>query len=539
MNKVAGFFSLLCLSIGLAGCSEETSKTVTNNSEEQQTKNEEEKMKDEKTKEEKVKTTQVATMGNTSGNIMNRGIAAENEDKVLYSDSTTLYVADKSVAKQLEDAQFVSDESAASLTKVLDKVGNNGNGSIESINVMDNWIYYIKNGDIWKVKANGTGKSKVYGDNQKIERMLVYKNQVIFDVFDNETSNYILYRMDLKSKKKEEIDTHVSNFYVDNGQLYWGNMINRYPSTNYSRDNLYKIDLDKGTEAQKVAEARIMDNVQVDGDWIYFTNGPELTQMNFSGEDRLDLTDTINENFEEIALPNLTEDAIYFTKGQLLYRMDKNDKIPIAQNSVPVYAYNIVNNQIYYWGFSEGHYNLHIVPIRDIETLIAEQGQAGTLKGSGTEMNGEYYTETYDQEAEQALENEVLKFYDKIAQSKKVISIKDLENKLTEIGGGEYTLLQNHIVGATHKLLYALTNSNDKMIRELLADPSSRYHDLWDFTDEFAVNDDPWNGLNDFKIQVTSDNTVYIERDTPGHDLEVSIKFNEIDGKYYFEKFEG
>ncbi len=85
----------------------------------------------------------VNTQGNTPGNIANGGYAAAQGSWIYYSS--------KSEGKMYKEKKDGSEKTAVT------------NDSASDINVIGDWIYYKNNSDsgsIYKIKADGTGKTK-------------------------------------------------------------------------------------------------------------------------------------------------------------------------------------------------------------------------------------------------------------------------------------------------------------------------------------------------------------------------------------------
>lgn len=72
-------------------------------------------------------------------------------------------------------------------------------------------------------------------------------------------------------------------------------------------------------------------------------------------------------------------------------------------------------------------------------------------------------------------------------------------------------------------------------LKTLLTQPDQLNSYFYEPLQYTALDGMPYGGYYDFKITVRADNTVYIERQEDGWSK--SAVFEEIDGKYYFDKF--
>lgn len=490
-----GIVCTLMISLALVGCvdSKDTKTQVEDKEEDATTEAEEQIVKEDALD---------VIIGNTSGNIQNGGIAAEYGDMVFYSDSKRLIASPKNEISDMGNSG-----------EVLDSVEDE-KGLIDSINVIDNHVYYVKNEKIYKVGLNGEGKEEV-PTSVPVSRMIVYKEQIIFSSYDSEYDSFNLYTMGINGENEKEKATDFKSFYIDQGKLYWSEKVK-------NRDYRLYIDNLDNEDEPLVKSHFNLESFQVNGDDLYYLENGDNYKMSLDGNggDIRNLTANLKENGASIDMPNIAGDTIYYTENQKMFAMDttgsKHWEVPTSS----VYAYSIAGGHLFYWGFGQGEYSLAVFT----NVIDAYNGAMDSYNQSAEATEG------------WGTPPELIKLYDDLFYLEEPISIRELEEQETAIVGGEILFPQEHVVGATKALLFGLSNQNEDLLKTLLTDPEGQYNDLFmEALSSSPLNGEPYGGYYDYEITVTSDNSVYIFREKDG--LSITAVFKEIDGKYYFDKF--
>ena len=172
--------------------------------------------------------TTVNTKGNTNGNIDNFGQAALQGDWIYYTDFLALY-------------KIKTDGTGK--TKLSD-------GSAFFINVVGDWIYYYSDstdGGTYKIKTDGTGKTKleIESPGYSVSYINVVGDWIYFTSFDGEASK--IYKVKTDGTAKTMINNDNSSFInVVGDWIYYS-----VPTFFYSNGVLYKIKTD-GTGRSRV-----------------------------------------------------------------------------------------------------------------------------------------------------------------------------------------------------------------------------------------------------------------------------------------------
>ena len=441
-------------------------------------------------------------MGNTSGNIQSGGIAAEFKDMVFYSDSKRLLVTQKDEISNMEDN-----------VQVLDSIEDEG--IIDSINVIDGQLYYIKNEVVYKMDIDSKSKEELLIP-YPVSKIIVYNDQIIFTSYDEENHN-TLYTINTNGKGLEEIHMAIQTFYVDQGKLYWSSKV---------KDNDYRLyidDLENDSELE-VKSHYNLSSFQVDGDVLYYLNAGDYYKMglNGNGGDMRNLTAIRKESGSTIDLPNMSGDTIYHIENQKMYAMDK---VGAKRWEVPtrsVYAYSLAGGHLFYWGFAQGEYFL------TIETNVSEDFDTAMTERESSMNATDLWSDTPE---------ELYDLYNELVRTQETITIGELEEQEQMILGGDMIFPQDHLIGATKLLLLGFSTRDEYLLKSVLADPVNEFTYFDEPLSKLPIAGDPVGGYYEFTIRVHSEDTVYIERATPGHDMNVYVVFKVIDGKYYFDEF--
>jgi len=271
----------------------------------------------------------VNTIGNSQGNIVNAGYAAQQGTWIYYrSDDGSLYkVQQGSTAK----TKLCSDD-------------------VKYINVVGDWVYYQNlkdDGLIYKIRTDGTGRTKVcdgYGSQMVVigdwiyyqnyimtdnpDYMEIYGDKYIYRVRTNGTENTCL------------LKKYISTLCIDRSVIYCTD----------DNNSLYKMQLN-GTQLQELCKKSSMLNINIVGDWIYYCYNNKLYKMRMNGTELTQL----NKDNEHVKYLNVTDEWIYYsvdteslgynTFPDALYRMhlDGTDKEQIGGGP---FAFCVLNNCI-------------------------------------------------------------------------------------------------------------------------------------------------------------------------------------------------
>ncbi|GLC29699.1 DUF5050 domain-containing protein [Clostridium omnivorum] len=268
------------------------------------------------------------SIGNTSGNILNGGYAA--------LDSSYRYYRNGEDGGKLYRAKVDGTE----------KVKLNDD-SVESINVIGNWIYYrnlLDSSSIYRIKNDGTERSRIVSDNFSnfiVEGGWIYyyssydssriyristsgqnRSKVVdasSDTFTvnsgqlyyiNKDVNNALYKVDLTTLASIKISSDVvGKFDVYRGNIYYSNLA--------SNKNLYSIDLDGGN-LKKILDASV-DSINLSEGWLYYNNASDnkMYKYKLDGTSNTKISDNTTNAF------CVTGDMIYYinTMDNKLYKI--------------------------------------------------------------------------------------------------------------------------------------------------------------------------------------------------------------------------
>lgn len=187
---------------------------------------------------EQIKIEDNSLKGNNQSNINNYGIVAETKDSFYYTLDTTIYKSDKKF-KGTEDL-FIRP----------------GKDSKDTINILDNWIFYRQFDEIKRMKMDGSSVNTVFKGYSF--DMRIFGNWIYF----LGAPEYNLYKMDLNGRNREVlVNRDVRDMTIYDGKIYYC----------YEEDEKYylkKINQDGSGEVLLLkTEAR---DLVADSDYIYY-----------------------------------------------------------------------------------------------------------------------------------------------------------------------------------------------------------------------------------------------------------------------------
>lgn len=234
--------------------------------------------------------------GNSSGNNNNFGIAVQDGKWIYYI--------------EMDDDEptgiFKVKENGKKTEKVID-------GNIFGLNIIDNYIYCVEYNEddaqynLIRVKKNGNNKETLAKNIDEAPIMVVDKW-----VYYNKNSN--LYRVKLDGTDREKIsDKKISYYHIDGKWIYY---IYKIEGSQYIAR--MKLDGEKSERISKAEEDRKYEAVYVKGGKIYFIVAKQnenydytyyLYKMNKKGEKKEQIC-KLDANVQYI---NMQEKAIYYT----------------------------------------------------------------------------------------------------------------------------------------------------------------------------------------------------------------------------------
>lgn len=261
--------------------------------------------------------------GNTPGNIINGGFAAQQGNWIYYQNTVN--------------------------GTVLYKVMGNGKGGMllcntvpNNINVVGDWVYFSdpSKGGIYKVTTDGSGLSLISDSKVTPTSMIVVGDWIYYN---DEGNNNFLYKMKTDGTGKTQLTSVIANcINVDGDWIYFEN--------DNDHQTIYKIKTD-GSDLTKVCSDSTEDMV-VSNDWIYYntiwTSSDSMYKIETDGTSR---TRLLTKDVYQI---NVVGDSIYYLSGDSvdnlnLYSMSLDGQNNKQIGSFIVKNYNIVLNQIFYW----------------------------------------------------------------------------------------------------------------------------------------------------------------------------------------------
>jgi len=229
-----------------------------------------------------------STPGNTSGNLYLMGVAAKQGEWIYFAD--------------LNGGIYKSKEDGSELVQLV-----NGTDKAYSINIVDDWLYYTVPGTIYKIKTDGSNKTKIIG----IPAMLFHKISVIGDTI------YYIYISEDASLWFAKVNTDGSGHTILNKQ-------------------------------------DVMDSLNIVGNWIYYKNSDDgkVYKIKVDSSNRSKIVDNM------VSQVIVYKGYIYYSVSGEIYRtkLDGSEKVSIARgdSDVDYRDINISNDYIYYVGGIDG-----------------------------------------------------------------------------------------------------------------------------------------------------------------------------------------
>jgi len=267
--------------------------------------------------------------GNTVGNIVNRGLVSEYEDKIFFSNLD-------------ENGHLYKKEVDGSKELLVEE-------PVEFINVFDGWIYYwladTDDGKLFKIRTDGTDKTLINEDHAHY--INVVDDHIYYSDYLDEGTIYKV-RTDGSNKTEITDAEFPSDLNVVDNWIY-------YYEPHGENSGIHRIQTD-GSNHSKLIDVRVKSMNVIDG-YIYYSNNNGIFRVNTDGESNKQLSKHPSNSI------NVTNDYIFYTNesdGRYnIYRMNKDGSEEVRINDFRSFNLNIAGDKIY---FQDSERNLQTIP---------------------------------------------------------------------------------------------------------------------------------------------------------------------------------
>lgn len=263
--------------------------------------------------------------GNTAGNLYNNGLFCEYDNKIYFAnsdDGNRLYCMDRNGSNQ-------------------EKICND---SVASINVDENYIYYVRTGgdsesdfsffhyntnSLCKIRRDGKGDVVILDDAPALYASLV-GNYIYYLHYDTETAT-TLYRVKIDGEEKKQVSVQPYYTCATDGQYIYYNGLN-------GDHNIYKYDT--ATDSQSLLFTGNCWMPIVEGNYVYFLDLEDnysLAKVNLSTQEKTTICDDFVECF------NVYNGTIYFQRSGKEPALCKVDTDGTNYGVIRTGAYNSIN----------------------------------------------------------------------------------------------------------------------------------------------------------------------------------------------------
>lgn len=258
-------------------------------------------------------------LGNTPGNILNGGFAAENENFYFW-------------ATLGEDKIYKSNKDFSENQEIFE-----GKFGAAEINVADGYIYFTDGipGYLRKMTINGK-KGKLL-TLCHVENIIVSGKRIYYKTFKKEYDKEKVYSCDLNGKNRICIAKNVSQFLVDGKTIYY--------TRRDDKNSLWSMDILGRNNRKLNSEYTI--NPVFDDKYIYYTVAESFNIFRMDKETLQ--AECIND--ERCTDINLHGDWIYYGKNRYLgpfCRMSKDGKIKEILLNAPIAEINVAGDFVFY-----------------------------------------------------------------------------------------------------------------------------------------------------------------------------------------------
>ncbi|MDF2948810.1 MAG: hypothetical protein K0R07_831 [Sedimentibacter sp.] len=265
---------------------------------------------------EQIKIVDEFVIGNNEGNINNYGLAAETDEAIYYAKDFMLYKSDKNLEKE---------------TLLVEQPVNNGK---DTINVVDEWIFFREGKKIRRVRTDGTNIETIY--NGYSMHMQVVGNWIYFISLSDDSK---ICKIDVNGQNKQFLSEkeEIDDMAVYNETIYY---------SYEDKENTYLESMNLNETGQQFISNIKTRSMIVDEDYIYYIDDVE---------DRLNRFDLENKTQEKLS----NEQILKFVKDEKYI------------------FYTIKDPDSSYWGF-KGLYRMNVdgsnVVTLDGDNYLDEQG---------------------------------------------------------------------------------------------------------------------------------------------------------------------
>ncbi|WP_417204691.1 DUF5050 domain-containing protein [Acetoanaerobium sticklandii] len=280
------------------------------------------------------------SIGNSSGNISNSGIATTQDDWIFYVSSVG---EQKGIYKEKYDG---SEKSRITPEDIKDPY---------SLNVVGDWLYFIENkstsslgGSSWisstdqkmyKIKTDGSELTKLSNDDI---REIVVTDKEIF--FNNISDNNRIYKMDLNGFNSTSIsDGKTMELVLYNNDIYYVDF------SDQDNMNICKITTDGNDWKMIISEPNTnwIKNVIIYDDTVYYIYddndyNSSLKTSDLDGNNKKTI-------IHDVSAFNIIDDKVYaytYEEGVFKYNIDGSGKEKLTIDST--YSINLISDLIFY-----------------------------------------------------------------------------------------------------------------------------------------------------------------------------------------------
>lgn len=265
------------------------------------------------------------TRGNTVGNIINRGLFAEDDGYIYYDDISNdhkLYRMNKNSANKVklsyDEANninvyngfiyYTNETDGGKIYKMkIDGTGKtklSDDSRSSNVNVVDGFIYYTnKNGGIYKLKIDGTERTKITYDVAQFINVLDG-----FIYYRNGSDNGAIYKISINGEHMTKLSNDNATMVVVGDKFIYYTKLNN--------EGIFKMDL-SGNNVTKIYSKAAPINVA--GNYVYFLlNGGDIYRMGLVGENVIKLSEGTNVGYVSVINGSIYfADSIYENKDNL------------------------------------------------------------------------------------------------------------------------------------------------------------------------------------------------------------------------------
>lgn len=289
----------------------------------------------------------VNAVGNSSGNLNNKGLVAKQGDWIYFaSDEGILhrikFNGEDKTRLTKNTVQFINVQGAwvyyvnDSKSNIISRTRIDGKGTEEvishdhasSLTLYHDWLYYINHSDqgkIYKIKLDGTEKTKL--SEQAAHHFTIFENNLYY-IQDNgkekEEKSGSIYKLDIQGGKSTQVtEDKVGGIVAVDGWLYYINTSDKQA--------LYRMKTN-GSEEEKLVDDQTI-AFYADEEWAYYqkelNRGRILFKMNVHSKETTELETKVTRKeglrygrtvweFPKTFI-NIANDWLYYSIDELLY----------------------------------------------------------------------------------------------------------------------------------------------------------------------------------------------------------------------------